>query len=269
MLLMDGALGTFLLQHGFPPGSCLEEISEKRPSLLTEIHKSYLMAGSKAVLTNSFGANRIRLGRLFRSPKSRLERWNRLAVSLAREAVSGHAAVFASVGPLGLSARKMTPREMREIFLEQIRALDEEKPDCYWVETITALNEAEAAVNAVREVSDRPLIVTLAFPRGVSRLKTGTLGLMAKTLREAGADAIGINCGTHPEEAFDFLNRLRLVDPGPWAARPAAGIPGRPVLPEEFAKWGVRIAALGVKYLGGCCGTTPAHIRVLKERLDN
>ena len=260
--VMDGAMGTMLLAHGVPLQSCLEELNETRPALIAEIHRSYLLAGAAILVTNTFGANRLRLG----SRANRLESLNRRGVQIAKK-VAGQARVFASIGPLGKSSRKMSPKEMISLFREQVKSLEKEKPNGYLVETMTSLNEAEAAARAVREATDRKLLVSMSFPRGIPRNKEALFELISTTLRAAGATAIGINCGFHPEEAFNFLNLFRLVDPGPWMARPAAGLPTRPVFPEEFAKWGARIAALGVQYIGGCCHSTPAHLRVLKEKL--
>ncbi len=261
--LMDGGMGTMLLAHGAPLDSCLEELNLTRSLLVTEIHKRYLDAGARMIVTNSFGGNRLRL----RRKANLLEQLNRAAVRIAHRAAGRRAKVFASIGPLGDRTKKISQREMCRFFKEQVRALEREKPDGYLVETMTSLIEAEAAVLAVRELSDRELLVSMSFPRGIPRKKEAMLELISTMLRGAGADVIGINCGFHPEEAFNFLNLFRLYDPGPWLARPAAGIPTRPVFPEEFAKWGARLAALGVTYLGGCCNSTPAHIRVLQEKI--
>lgn len=256
---MDGAMGTMLLAHGIPLGSCLEELNKTRPSLIAEIHRSYIAAGAKIVVTNTFGANRLRLGKNARL----LESLNRKGVLIAHRAAGNRAKVLASIGPLGTAARKLRQPAMLRLFREQAKAMEKERPDGYLVETMTSLTEAEAAALAVREISDRKLIVSLSFPRGLPRRREGMLELIGTTLRGAGVDVIGVNCGSHPEEAFNFLNQFRLVDPGPWLARPAAGTPTKPISPEEFANWGVRLAGLGVQYLGGCCGTTPAHIRAL------
>lgn len=258
---MDGAMGTMLLMHGIPGNSCLEELNEKRPGLIREIHRSYAEAGAKVIITNSFGANRLRL-----NSSKKVERLNRKAVKIARQAAR-KVKVFASIGPLGREARKLKQTAMIKAFSEQVKALEKEKPDGYLIETMTSLTEAEAAILAVREVSDRYLIVSMTFPRGLPKKNQRMMDLMSMTLREAGADCIGANCGLHPEEVFNFLNIFRMHDPGPWFAKPASGLPTRPIFPEEFAKWGLRIANLGVTYIGGCCGTTPVHIRLLGEKL--
>jgi 5-methyltetrahydrofolate--homocysteine methyltransferase len=260
MFLMDGAMGSMLLLHGIPITSCFEELNEKRPDLIRKIHRSYWNAGAQVIVTNSFGANRLRL----KSPK-KLEKLNRLAVKIARQAAP-KGKVFASIGPLGREGLNKKPTEMVKIFSEQVKALEKEKPDGYLIETMISLKEAEAAALAVRQISDRYLIASLTFPKGFEK-KSGPMELISTTLRQAGVDCIGANCGIHPKEIFDFLNFFRKYDPGPWATRPAGGTPKCPVSPEEFSRWGQRIAKLGVTHIGGCCGTTPVHIKLLGERL--
>jgi len=262
---MDGAMGTSLIARGIPKDTCLEELNESNPALILEIHRGFISAGAQVIVTNTFGANRVRLanhvGASAGWPTPLQERVNRKGIQIAREAAAGKAAVFASIGPGGDK--------------EQVVALEKEVPDGFLVETMTSLQDAAAIARAVREVSDRLLIVSLTFPRGAG----GFVGAPANTswraplheeisrkLRSAGADVIGYNCGAHPKEAYEFLSALKEVDPGPWLARPAAGTPENLVSPEEFAEWGKRLAALGVTYLGGCCGTTPGHIRALKDQ---
>ncbi|MBI4374239.1 MAG: homocysteine S-methyltransferase family protein [Deltaproteobacteria bacterium] len=253
-------MGSLLIRHGIPVTACFEELNEKRPDLIRKIHKDYWNAGAQVIVTNSFGANRLRL----KSPE-KLERLNRMAVKIARQAAP-KASVFASIGPLGREGQKMNRSEMIRIFAEQVRALEREKPDGYLVETMISLKEAVAAARAVRQLSNRYLIVSLTFPKGLEK-KRGPAELVGKTLRQAGVDGIGANCGIHPKEVFDFLDFFRKYDPGPWMARPAGGIPTQPVPPEEFAHWASRIAKLGVTYIGGCCGTTPQHIRALGQKI--
>lgn len=262
-------MGTMLLAHGTPLNSCFEELNLKRPELILEIHKSYIEAGAGAIVTNTFGGNRPRLeGTLGKGKVTSplLERINRAGVRIARKA-AGNRPVFASIGPLGREAKKMGPEVMRRYFREQALALEKEKPSGFLVETMTSVGESEAAVVAVREISRRPIICLMTFPRGLDRAKGETLQVIAATLRAAGADVIGANCGSGPEEIDTILRSLSLVDAGPFCVRPSAGLPGSLLSPEEFASWGPRFKKLGCQWIGGCCGTTPAHIRALRATL--
>lgn len=261
---MDGAMGTFLISHGIRVDACLEELNLTRPSLIEEIHKSYVASGAEAITANTFGANRPRLA--FHKKERLLEKVNRQGVRLAKK-TAGKLPVFASIGPLGKEARKMNSPEMFRHFKEQAAALERESPSGYLIETMPSLGEAETATVAVREVTDRPIITSMTFPRGLDQAFGETLEVIAATLRAAGADLLGFNCGTGPEEAYEFLKALSLMDGGPFCVRPAAGLPGSLVSPEEFAEWGLKLKRLGCQWIGGCCGTTPEYIHALRERL--
>jgi 5-methyltetrahydrofolate--homocysteine methyltransferase len=261
IVVMDGAMGTMLLAHGVPPGACFEALNLSRPDLVREIHRSYLDAGAEAVLANTFGANRPRLS--IHRLANRLEAFNRAGVRLARQA-AGRRPVFASVGPLGHAAKRMRFPEMFRAFKEQARALEKESPAGYVIETMTSLTEAEAATAAVRQVSDGTIIALLSRPL---KLTPQTAELVSATLRSAGADAIGANCGASPEDDWTILTALRRADEGPFAVRISGGLPGRTLSPAEFAAWGLQFKKLGCTWIGGCCGTTPAHTRALREIL--
>ena len=265
VILMDGAMGTMLLPHAASADSCLDQFNLTRPALVLEIHKSYLDAGAHLIVTNTFGANRPRLS--LHHQESHLKKINRAGVRIARKA-AGRRPVFASIGPLGRGAKRMSPAEMHKYFLEQARCLETEEPSGYLIETMMSLGEAEAATIAVREVSRRLIIASMGLPAGSDRAVGETLEIIASTLRAAGADILGANCGTHPEDCYTFLKALSLVDDGPFCARPSAGLPNRLMIPEEFSAWGPKFKKLGCRWIGGCCGTTPAHIRKLRESLS-
>jgi methionine synthase I (cobalamin-dependent) len=172
--------------------------------------------------------------------------------------------VFASVGPLGHAVRRMRFSEMFKTFKEQALALEREAPAGYVIETMTSLTEAEAATAAARQVSDGTVMALLSPPL---KLTPETAELAAATLRSAGADAIGANCGSSPQDALTILQTLRRADEGPFAVRISGGLPGYALTPGEFAEWGLRFRKLGCRWIGGCCGTTPAHIREFKQSL--
>jgi len=235
------------------------------------MHRSYIQAGAEVIVTNTFGANRPRLAA--KRMSGRLEKINRLGVQLAKKAAgcSMRAAravrVWASIGPLGTEARKMSGPVMIRYFREQVRALDRERPNGYLVETMISLAEAEAAARAVREISDRTLCVLMTIPVRRDRTSVKTMELISGTLRGAGADRIGVNCGLGPQEVYDSLKILSHVDAGPFCARPAAGRFPDVISPRHFAAWAKKINELGVDWIGGCCGTTPAHIRAIRSAL--
>lgn len=261
MIVMDGAMGTMLLAHGIPVGSCLEALNLSRPKLIREIHRSYADAGADVLLANTFGANRPRLSN--HQLGGRLEAINRAGIRLARQA-AGRRRVFASIGPLGQVAKRMGFPDMFRHFKEQALALEKESPAGFVIETMTSLTEAEAATAAARQASDGTIITLLSRPL---RLNPETAEMATALLRSAGADAVGANCGASPEDTLSLLEELRHVDDGPFAARISGGQPGHPLTPGEFADWGLRFKKLGCTWIGGCCGTTPAHIREFKQSL--
>lgn len=258
VFLMDGAMGTTLLAQGFPLGSCFELLNLTEPNRILKIHKSYLQAGAQVLVTNTFGANPIRLQSL--KVLSQLEKINRAGVRLAKKAASG-ALVFASIGPLGI--QKTSQRQRISAFQKQAQALEKEKPNGYLVETMTSLLEAQAAVQAVRNVSKRPLIVCLVFPKKIP--SRGEMKKIATMLRKAGTTFVGTNCGTGPEQSYQIIKLLSQVDPGPFCVRPSAGLPGQRISPQRFAAWAKKFKKLNCEWIGGCCGTTPEYIRALKR----
>jgi len=258
---MDGAMGTLLLTHGAPAGSCLEALNLSRPDLIREIHRSYVDAGSEVLLANTFGGNRPRLSN--HRLAARLEAVNRAGIRIAKQAARQRR-VFASIGPLGQAARRMSFPKMFQAFQEQVLVLEKESPAGYVIETMTSLTEAEAATAAARQVSDGTVMTLLARPL---KLTPETAELAAATLRSAGADVIGANCGSSPEDTFSLFQLLRHADEGPLAARISGGTPGHTLSPGAFAEWGLRFKKLGCTWIGGCCGTTPAHIREFRQSL--
>lgn len=257
-------MGTMLLAHGVPVDACLEALNLRRPGLIEEIHRSYIDAGAESLLANTFGANRVRLTK--HRLQNKLAAINRAGIRIAKKA-AGRRPVFASIGPLGREARRLSFTEMLKFFREQARALEHESPAGYVIETMTSLGEAEAATSAVRQVSDRTIFALMTKPPHSPTLTKEAAEIIATTLRNAGADVIGANCGISPEESYRLLKDLSRVDRGPFAARIAAGLPGRILSPEDFSRWKTKFMKLGCRWIGGCCGTTPAHIRTLKQLL--
>lgn len=259
--ILDGAMGTMLILHGVPVASCFELLNLTRPALIAEIHRSYQNAGADIIVANTFGANRPRLSA--HGLSKRLEAINRSGLRIAQK-TAGRRKVFASIGPLGAASKKMAFAEMLKMFKEQVKALEKEKPWGYVIETMTSLTEAEAATLAAREISDGKILTFMTrLPRSHPLSRDGA-ELIATTLRAAGASVVGANCGVSPEDSLSLLKVLAQVDDGPFAARPAAGTPGRILSPEAFAGYAAKFKKLGCTWIGGCCGTTPAHIRALR-----
>ncbi|MDD5557298.1 MAG: homocysteine S-methyltransferase family protein [bacterium] len=275
ILIGDGAMGTMLQEGGLAARDCPESAVLARPELVLEIHERYREAGADIIETNSFGANRHKLAEYGLGGET--ERINREAARLARRAARGRAYVAGSVGPLG---RPLEPigdlpfLEAVEAFREQMRALAREGVDVFFLETLSDVREAKAALIAAREASGIPVVAHMTFEAG-GRTLTGTPAeAAAVVLAAAGAAAVGANCSTGPAEMLPVVERMAAVVPCPLSVLPNAGLPelvdGRTVFresPAEMAAFVERFALAGVAVIGGCCGTTPDHIRAMREAL--
>ncbi len=278
-LLLDGGLGTQLQERGLPPGVEPERFCLAHPELLKSIHADYLKVGADAVLTGTFGGN------VFKLPKdivadTGVVRFNRRMAGIARQAVreSGRRAfVGGDIGPCGHFVKPLgdvDPMEMFEAFRDQARGLAEGGVDFFIVETQFDLAEARIAVAAIRDVSDLPVFASMTFEQGVS-LTGSTPEIFAATMRNMGVDAVGLNCGTGPEQMAPLIDRFLSCAGIPVLAEPNAGLPELkngvtvyPLQPDPFAEQVAAFVQRGVRVVGGCCGTTPRHIAALRRRLD-
>lgn len=292
VLLADGAMGTQLQAAGLPVGACGEAWNIEAPERVRSIQGRYREAGSDFVLTNTFGGNRLTLERHGRGADAAA--FNRAAVRIAREAVGPQGWVAGDIGPFGGVLEPLgdaDPDEVEQAFLEQARALVEEGVDVLVVETMTALEELElalrAAHRAAREVAPGGreavgVVASMAFdrmPSGPPRTMMGvTPEAAAGKMMELGADVLACNCGTNLEPG-DYLAILRgfaQVAPGALLmVQPNAGSPvregGRIVYRESAERMAAGLAPLldaGARIVGGCCGTTPEHIRAFRQTLD-
>jgi methionine synthase I (cobalamin-dependent)/5,10-methylenetetrahydrofolate reductase len=276
-VLCDGAMGTLLYAKGIFINRCYDELNLSQPDMIREIHHEYLQAGAEVIETNTFGANVFRLSR--HGCADRLREINLAGVRLAREASkSFNAWVAGSVGPLGVRIEplgKTSLREAREAFRDQISALVEGGVDVLILETFGYLEELHQAILAAREVAPRiPLIAQVTIDEDGNCLDGSDPETFTAKLVEWGADVIGCNCSVGPVAMLDAIERMAKVTDKPLTAQPNAGMPrdveGRNIYlcsPEYMANPVPDFIAAGVRLIGGCCGTTPEHIRHMKSRL--
>ena len=282
-LLADGAMGTVLYARGVFINRCYDELNLSDPGLILSIHEEYLQAGAEIIETNTFGANRFRLAH--HGLAGSVTQINAAGVLLARQAVehlrekqAGTAWVAGSVGPLGVRLEPLGKTgldEARAAFAEQIGALAKAGVDLIIIETMPALNEAREALAAAREVApDLPVLVMVTVDDESNCLDGSSPAQAAALLTEWGADAIGVNCSTGPATALTAIEAMRAATTLPLAAMPNAGLPraveGRNIYlcsPEYMAEFSRNAIAAGVQIVGGCCGTTPNHIRAMRSSL--
>jgi 5-methyltetrahydrofolate--homocysteine methyltransferase len=276
----DGAWGTLLMERGLAPGRCPETFNLERPELLSEIGSLYLEAGAEILTTNTFGASPLKLKA--HGLRDRAGEINRNAVDALRDVAAGRAWISGSVGPTGAILQPYgdaAEDDLYGAFAEQIEVLAEAGADLLCIETMIDLREACLAVKAARNVApELTVAATMTFdrtPRGFFTIMGTSVEQAARGLQGAGADIVGSNCGngsaTMVEIAGEFRGRTGL----PVMIQPNAGLPeqqgGRVVYPETpdfMAEKAVELVELGVAVIGGCCGSTPQHVRAIRDRVD-
>ncbi|MGI8927975.1 MAG: bifunctional homocysteine S-methyltransferase/methylenetetrahydrofolate reductase [Candidatus Limnocylindrales bacterium] len=280
-LLLDGAMGTLLFSRGVPQRSSLDELVESRPDLIGAIHREYIDAGADVIETSSFGANRFRLAPFGLAEKAAL--LNRRAAQIAREArdVAGRRDVLiaGSIGPLETPLHgPESPGDaaIRAAFREQIEGLLEGGVDILLFETFSDLSELLAGISEAQALSDLPIVAQMTFGEDLVAVDGTSPQTAATALARAGVDAIGVNCGVGPQICIDALTQMGRPSPG--LARsivPNAGLPQRvegqfvyAAGPAYFAEEVPRLLDAGARIIGGCCGTTPEHIRHMRQALD-
>jgi len=270
--VFDGAMGTELYGRGVFVNVCYDEVNLSRPDLVKSIHRDYVDAGAEIVETNTFGANPVKLSAYGLS--DRTEEINTAAARLAREAVGGRASVAGAIGPLGIRIEPYGSTSREEAvahFRRQVVGLLAGGVDGFVLETFADLAEIECAYRAVRVESDRPVVAQMTVgPDGKSAYGTDAAHI-ARALADLGADVIGLNCSVGPAVMLDALEEMADAVAVPLSAQPNAGVPrtvrDRQIYmasPEYMAEYARRMVQLGVRFLGGCCGTTPAHVRALR-----
>jgi methionine synthase I (cobalamin-dependent)/5,10-methylenetetrahydrofolate reductase len=278
-VLCDGAMGTLLYAKGVFINRCYDELNVSQPDLIRQVHQEYLQSGAEVIETNTFGANSFRLSRF--SCGDKVREINIAGARLAREAAkSFDGYVAGSVGPLGVRIEplgKISLEEAYASFIEQIEALVKGGVDLIVLETFGYMEELRQAIRAAREVKpDMPLIAQVTIDDEGNCLDGSTPETFTQRLLDWGADVIGCNCSVGPAPMLDTIERMRAIvgEAVPLSAQPNAGMPrsveGRNIYlcsPEYMASYAKKFVASGVRFLGGCCGTTPDHIRAMKSAL--
>ncbi len=275
-LFLDGGMGTMLQAAGLPAGISPEEFCLQRPDILRDIHKAYAHAGADILITCTFGGNALKL------PKGMdvFEYNSKVAMAARAAAQSSGRRVFVAgdMGPTGYFARplgEMEPRDLIAAYSEQVRGLLHGGVDVFFIETQFDLAEARAAVVAVRQQCDLPIMVSMTFENGVS-LTGSSPEVFVETMQNLGVVALGTNCSAGPEQMVPVVEEMLAYAKVPVLVEPNAGLPelidGETVFrldPETFAQKTAKFAAAGVQLLGGCCGTTPDHIAALKRAVGD
>ena len=282
-VLADGAMGTVLYARGVFINRCYDELNLSDPGMILGVHEEYLQAGAEILETNTFGGNRFRLTR--HGLGAKVKEINAAGVKLARQAVehlkekqAGEAWVAGSVGPLGVRLEPLGKTgldEARAAFAEQIGVLAENGVDLLIVETMPALNEAQQALAAAHAIAPHlPVLVMVTVDDESNCLDGSSAAQAAALLTEWGASAIGVNCSTGPTTVLTAVEAMRGATTLPLAAMPNAGLPraveGRNIYlcsPEYMASFARKAVAAGVQIVGGCCGTTPNHIRAMRSAI--
>jgi methionine synthase I (cobalamin-dependent) len=284
-LVLDGAMGTELFAKGLTTGDAPERLNLTSPELVSAVHHSYLAAGSDIVLTNTFGGNHFRLR--LHGLHDQVHEINKAAAAIASEACFEHnGAVAGSIGPLGELLEpygSISIPDAIDAFEEQADGLAsggrsyyaQASVDLFWIETMSSLEEAEAAITACRSVSDLPIAVTMSFDTNKHTMMGVSPADAAVALTKAGAAAVGLNCGNNLDDNETAIRQMQQAVPDAvLIAKANAGIPewagadltysGTPAVMASFA---VKLRDIGVRLIGGCCGTTPTHIAAMRAVL--
>lgn len=273
--VFDGAMGTRLYDKGVYINRSYDELNITAPDLVREVHNEYVAAGADIIETNTFGATRHLLQTY--GLESKIHEINVAAARLAREAAGDRALVAGAIGPLGLRIEPYGPTsfdEAREMYKEQIAGLLEGGVDLFVLETFSVVTLIEQAIRAVREMSDLPIVAQMTIQMDGKTIFGNPPEKFTARLDELGADVIGLNCGMGPNHILNALEKMRVVTDKPLSAQPNAGLPrdvqGRQLYmgsPEYMAEFSRRFAQAGAKFVGGCCGTTPTHIKLISTAI--
>ena len=278
IVVLDGGMGSLLIDKGLPPGTPPEYWNVSNPKEVQDIHKSYYDAGSDVVFTNTFGGSMLKL--MAHKHGSSIEEYNKKAVKLVREICPEQSYVAGDIGPSGAFLPPVgtaTEEDFYKNFLEQARYLSEAGVDLFIVETMVDIKEAEAAVKAIREISTHPILASMTYKktkRGYFTIMGNSVELCVRVLEEAGADIIGANCTLGSDEMVDLVPLLRKETNLPISVKPNAGQPhlidGKTIYnatPQDFARDISAMIESGANVVGGCCGSTPEFIKEIAEKV--
>ncbi|MFN2481239.1 MAG: homocysteine S-methyltransferase family protein, partial [Pyrinomonadaceae bacterium] len=271
--VFDGAVGTMLYTKGIYINRSYDELNLTSPDLVREVHEEYIRAGAEVIETNTFGATHHKLQQY--GLEGSMREINLAAARIAREAAGGGAYVAGAIGPLGLRIEPYGPTsfdEAKEMFKAQAGALLDGGVDLFVLETFSDISEMREALRAVRELCDLPVVAQMTVQMDGNTLFGTTPEVFTARLDEWGADVIGLNCGVGPALVLSAIEKMRGVTKKRLSAQPNAGLPrdvqGRQFYmcsPEYMAKYAKRLIQSGVRFIGGCCGTTPAHIKLISN----
>lgn len=275
VLVVDGAMGSMLYQRGVFVNVCYDELNLNRPELVRGVHEAYVRAGAEILETNTFGSNPVKLSS--HGLEERTEEINRVAAGLARQAAGDQAFVVGAMGPLGMRIEPWGPTSREEaaaFFARQATGLLDGEVDGFILETFSDLGELEAAIQAVRGLSDLPVFAQMSFGSDGTTAYGTPVEVFAERMGTGLVDVIGLNCAVGPAAMLETIERLVAATVLPVSALPNAGLPrsvgGRIMYlssPEYMGRYARRMIDAGVKIIGGCCGTTPAHIRDLRSQV--
>ena len=280
LILADGGMGTMLMELGLQFGASPELWNVEQPDRVRQVHRGYLQAGSRIILTNTFGCNRLRLG--LHNLQDRVVEFNRAAARLVRQevqAAGGRAIVAGDIGPSGgilAPLGELEPAQAVEAFAEQAGGLIEGGVDVIWIETLSSLEEMRAAVDGARRASmDIPIVATMTFDTRGRTMMGVTPEQAVQQLSTWGLAAFGANCGNGPEEILAVIQKMCAAAPrATLVAKANAGVPklenGRAVYgagPDEMAAYATAVADAGARIIGGCCGSTARHLQAMASAL--
>lgn len=276
VVIVDGAMGTMLYAKGIFINRCFDELNLSAPSMVKEVHQDYVKAGAEILETNTFGASRIRLAAFGQAHN--LRAINEAGVRLAREAAGEDVFVAGAIGPLGVRIEPLGPTSFQEAydcFYEQAMVLVEAGCDLLVLETFTNLDEAVQAIAAARAAAGAEMVIAAHVSVGDDGTLSGTPpDVFTRVLDQSAADVIGLNCSTGPKPMLEAIERMGAFTNKPLSAMPNAGLPvlveGRHIYlssPEYMAQYARRFLQAGVKMIGGCCGTTPQHIKEIRSEV--
>jgi methionine synthase I (cobalamin-dependent)/5,10-methylenetetrahydrofolate reductase len=276
VLLCDGAMGTMIYSKGVYLNSCFDELNLINPDLIKDIHRDYIQSGADIIETNTFGANRYKLKKF--GLEDKVAEINRTGALIARETAGREIFVAGSIGPLGLRIEpwgQTSAEEAEQAFYEQAEALLEGGADLFILETFSDINEIQQAIKAVQKLGESSVIVAqMTIQEDGNSLYGTSPEVFTRKLEEWNADVVGVNCSVGPAHMYECIKKMAKVTKLPLSAMPNAGIPreveGRNIYlcsPDYLAEYAKRFILKGVKVVGGCCGTTPAHIKAMRAAI--